>query len=119
MQDMTFRLDKSEIEKIMGASSTDRVPTVALIYPEKEQQAFRLDGPYTLIGKDEAAVIRLREFMMPAFAAMLVKNETCYHVVSLSKKKPVLVRGKRVLDHQLADGDEFKVGKRVFRYQVC
>jgi pSer/pThr/pTyr-binding forkhead associated (FHA) protein len=116
MQDMTFRLDKGEIEKIMGASSTGSVPKLSLIAPQKEQEAWQLEGPYFLIGADESAGIRIKGFLMPAFVAMIVKNDKWYHVVSLSKKKPVTVKGERVMDHQLGDGEEFRVAKKVFRF---
>ena len=49
---------------------------------------------------------------------MLVQNDKWFHVVSLSRKKAVTLRGSAVMDHQLADGDEFKIGKRVFRYSI-
>jgi len=115
-QDMTFRLEKNEIAKIMGASSTGSVPKLSLIAPQNEQEAWRLEGPYFLIGADESAGIRIKGFLMPAFVAMLVKHDKWIHVVSLSKRRPVTVKGETVMDHQLSDGEEFRVGKKVFRF---
>jgi len=116
MQDMTFRLDKGEIEKIMGASTTGLVPKLSLLAPQKEQETWSLEGPYFLIGSDPAAAVRIKGFLMPACVAMLVKDDTSFHVVSLSKKKPVLVKGEKVAAHQLGDGEEFKVGNKMFRF---
>lgn len=119
MQDMTFRLDKTEIEKIMGASSTGKAPKLSLVYPQKEQETWKLEAPWILLGSDPSANVQLKGFRMPPFIAMIVKNDKWYHVVSLSRKKAVTLRGSPVMDHQLADGDEFKVGKRVFRYSIA
>ncbi|MEN8150963.1 MAG: FHA domain-containing protein [Planctomycetota bacterium] len=116
MQDMTFRLDRGEIDKIMGASSTGVVPKLSLLAPQKEQVTLELEGPYFLIGSDPSAAVQIKGFLMPQYVAMLVRDEKSFHVVSLSKKKPVLVRGEAVGSHQLGDGEEFKVGNRLFRF---
>ena len=116
MQDMTFRLDKGEIERIMGASTTGSVPKLALISPAKEQKTILMEEAYCLIGSDESAAIRLNGFLMPPIVALLVKNDKWFHVVSLSKRFPVTVHGMKVKDHQLGDGEVFQIGKRKFRY---
>lgn len=116
MQDMTFRLDKTEIERIMGASTTGNVPKLALIAPQKEQQTFLLEKPYYLIGSHASAAIRVTGFMVPPFIAVLVRDDKWFHVVSVSGRVPVKVNGQKVSEHQLADGEIFAIGKRKFRF---
>lgn len=116
MQDMTFRLDKNEIERIMGASTTGSMPKLAILSPEKEQRTILLDQPYCLIGAQENAALPIRGFRMPPVAAVLVRNDKWFHLVSTSPKVPVKVNGQRVTDHQLADGELFQIGKYKFRF---
>jgi pSer/pThr/pTyr-binding forkhead associated (FHA) protein len=116
MQDMTFRLDKGEIERIMGASTTGSVPKLALLAPEKEQTTVLLEDPYFLVGADDSAGLKISGFLMPPFVAVLVRNDKWFHVVSLSRRFPVTVHGMKVTDHQLADGEVFQIGKRKFRF---
>jgi len=116
MQDMTFQLDKSEIERIMGASTSDRAPKVALVSPEKEQATWKLDRPWYLIGSHESAPIRIRGWGVPPFLAMIVKDDKTHHLVSLSPKKAAKVNGQKVMDHALSDGDFFELGRRRFRF---
>ena len=119
MQDMTFKLDKQEIERIMGASSTANMPKLAQISPKAEQRTLRLDAPYYLIGRHEEAMLRIQGFLMPDFVAVILRDDKWFRVVSLSKRRPVKVNGKKVLDHQLADGDMFEIGKRKFRFALA
>ena len=94
------------------------IPKLAQISPAKEQITYKLEGFYYLVGSSPAAMIKLRGMFSPQFAAILVRNDKWYHVVALSKRVPVKVNGKRVMDHMLADGDVFELGSRKFRYQT-
>lgn len=118
MQDMTFRLDKSEIDKILGASTAGAVPKLALFSPEREQNTFVLDEAYHLIGKHLRCTARITGFLMPDFVAMLVRNDKWIHIVALASRVPVQVNGERVMDHQLGDGDIITIGKRKFRFSL-
>jgi pSer/pThr/pTyr-binding forkhead associated (FHA) protein len=118
MQDMTFRLDKSEIERIMGASTTGSIPKLAVISPEAEQRAILLDQPWCVIGSDESASVRMSGFLVPKFAAVLVRNDKWFHVLSVHGRCPVRVGGRKVLEHQLGDGEVFEVGKWKFRFAM-
>jgi pSer/pThr/pTyr-binding forkhead associated (FHA) protein len=119
MQDLTFRLDKGEIERIMGASATGNVPKLAQFHPEKEKQTFQLEEPYLLVGKHPQAHIKVTGFRVTEFAAVLVRDENVFHIQSLSKKVPLIVNGKKVFNHQLVDGDMLQMGKRKYRYALA
>ncbi len=118
MQEMTFRLDKSEIEKIMGASSIGNVPKIAQIAPESETRTVRLDKDYFFIGKAPMADLRISGAFVPWLAAVLVQEEKRFVIFSLRKRRTVIVNGQRVRKHLLADGDLFQIGRRKFRFAL-
>ncbi|MHC4469612.1 MAG: FHA domain-containing protein [Planctomycetota bacterium] len=119
MQDLTFRLDRGEIERIMGSSATGNVPKLAQFAPEKEKQTFKLEEAYALVGKHPEAPIRYTGFRAPEYVAILVRDEKWFHVQSLSSKVPLIVNGKKVTRHQLADGDMIQLGKRKYRFALA
>lgn len=113
--DMTFRLDRKEIEKIIGHSVRGSAPQLVQIAPEREKQTLMLDKVYYVIGKHESAEIRIRGLFAPRKAGIIVKGEHGFRVVSLDGG--LKVNGKHVEDGPLADGDLLSVGSR--RYRFC
>jgi pSer/pThr/pTyr-binding forkhead associated (FHA) protein len=118
MQDMTFRLEKNEIEKILGASSTNSIPKLALFSPAKEQATYLLDQAYHFIGRNPRCTVKTTGFRMADFVALVVRNEKWFHIVALSPRHPVKVNGQRVTDHQLGDGDMIAIGRRKLRFNL-
>jgi pSer/pThr/pTyr-binding forkhead associated (FHA) protein len=115
MQDMTFQLDRDEIEKLVNASTSARAPKLAQIAPATESRLMVLDRFYYLLGSSEKASIKVRGFRMPKFVAALIRNDKWFHVVALTKR-PVVVNGMPASDHQLSDGDVIQIGRRKFRF---
>ena len=116
MPDMTFRLDRKEIERIMGQSARGSAPQLVQLSPESEKNTRVLDGAYYVMGKDETATIRLGGFLCPAKAAVIVRTDHGFRLVALSKR--VRVNGKSVSDTPLTDGDEIRFGSCKFRFCV-
>jgi pSer/pThr/pTyr-binding forkhead associated (FHA) protein len=119
MQDLTFRLDRGEIERIMGASATGNIPKLAQFHPEREKQTFKLEEAYALVGKHPQAHIKYLGFLAPELVAIFVRDEKWFHVQSLTKRVPLIVNGKKVFNHQLADGDMVQLGKRKYRFALA
>ena len=118
MQDMTFRLDKTEIERLMGQSSLSSTPRFEQTAPEAEKGTLLLEGYCYLMGKHKRAAIKLPGFLAPQFAAVLVKEDNWFRIVTLNHRTVVMVNGNEVEDHQLSDGDTIQIGKRKFRYRL-
>ncbi|MCU0724889.1 MAG: FHA domain-containing protein [Planctomycetes bacterium] len=115
MQDMTFQLDRDEIEKLVNASTAARAPKLAQIAPAGENATLVLDRFYYLLGSSDRAAVRLKGFRMPKFVAALVRNDKWFHVVALTTRA-VIVNGMPVTDHQLSDGDVIQIGRRKYRF---
>jgi pSer/pThr/pTyr-binding forkhead associated (FHA) protein len=112
--DMTFRLDRREIERIIGNSRKEAATQLVQLAPESEKQTLVLDKVYYVIGADATAEIKLRGLFAPAKAAVLVRADHGWRVLSLSRK--TRINGKRVADGPLSDGDLVQVGGRRFRF---
>lgn len=112
--DMTFRLDKKDIERIIGSSQRGSASQLVQLAPETEKKNIVLDKVYYVIGKDPSAEIRISGFMAPAKAGVVIKGEHGFRVLALSPR--LKVNGHHVEDGPLADGDLIQVGSRRWRF---
>jgi pSer/pThr/pTyr-binding forkhead associated (FHA) protein len=112
--DMTFRLDKKDIERIIGSSQRGAAPQLVQLAPDSEKKNIVLDKVYYVIGKDASAEIRISGFMAPAKAGVVIKGEHGFRVLALSTR--LKVNGQHVEDGPLADGDLIQVGSRRWRF---
>ena len=115
-QDMTFRLDKSEIERLLGASALANMPKLSQIAPEGEKWTVQLEGHYFLIGKHSKATIRAEGLFAPLCGAVLIRCDKNFRLLNLSRRLGLKVNGERIFERQLVDGDVLEFGKRKFRY---
>jgi pSer/pThr/pTyr-binding forkhead associated (FHA) protein len=114
MPDMTFRLDRNEIQRIMGLSARGSTAQLVQIAPDDEKKNLVLEKPYYVLGSDETAEIKAPGLFSPAKAGVFVRTEQGWRLLSLSPK--LRVGGKRITDVPLQDGDLVQVGKRRFRF---
>jgi len=115
MPDMTFRLDRREIERIVGLSARGADSQVVQIAPEREKQTLILDKEYAFIGADSGCALRAPGFLAAAKAALLLRTEQGWRLVGISRK--FKVNGKPADDVPLQDGDLLELGSR--RYRFC
>ena len=114
MPDMTFRLDRNEIQRIMGLSARGAAPQLVQLEPEVEKKTCALEKAYYVIGADPSAEIKAPGFLAPAKAGVFLRTEQGWHLLGLSAK--LRVNGKPVTDAPLQDGDLVQLGKRRFRF---
>lgn len=114
MPDMTFRLDRKEIEKIVSMSARGTAPQLVQIAPESMKKSLILEKAYYLVGSDAVSEIKTPGFFMPAKAAVLLRGDAGFRIIGLSPK--LRVNGNPVTDCALADGDLVQVGKHRFRF---
>ena len=117
MPDMTFRLDRKEIERIMGTSARGSSPQLVQVAPEDQKFTQILDKAYYLIGTDPASGMKISGFMMPKQAAVVIRGDHGFRVISTSGKTKV--NGRKVTDSPLVDGDLIQIGSRPFRFCVA
>ncbi len=114
MPDMTFRLDRKEIERIIGNSARGSSPQLVQIAPETEKRTLSLDKAYYLVGTGPSCEIRVKGAFLPKIAGVVIRGDHGFRVVGLARS--FRVNGKRVVDGPLADGDLVQVGGRRFRF---
>lgn len=114
LPDMTFRLERKDIERIMGMSAHGSHSKLVQLAPEKERRTLVLEGAYCVIGSDASAVARIRGFLVPWRAAVLVRTDQGWRFLGLSRR--ARVNGRPAADVPLADGDLVQVGRRRFRF---
>lgn len=112
--DMTFHLDRKELERIMSQSALGAASQLVQVEPAGTKNTVVLDKPFCLIGKVEHARIKLSGLFAPAAAAVIVRTEHGYRVVSISKK--FTINDKFVADCPLSDGDKIRYGGVVYRF---
>ena len=112
--DMTFRLDRKDIERIIGTSQRGAATQLVQLAPESEKKTILLDKVYYVIGKHETAEIRIAGWRAPQKAGVVIQGEHGFRVLALSKK--LKVNGRHVDDGPLADGDLIEICGRRFRF---
>ena len=114
MPDMTFRLDRKEIERIVGLSARGAAPQLVQLTPESEKRTLHLDKVYYVVGASDSAEIKTPGFLAPSKAGILVRTDHGWRAVALARS--FRVNGRRVADVPLQDGDLVQVGGRRFRF---
>ena len=114
MPDMTFRLDRNEIQRIMGLSARGAAPQLVQQEPEVEKKTLVLEKPFYVIGADPSAEIKAPGFLAAAKAGVFLRTEQGWHLIGISPK--LRVNDKAVSDAALQDGDLIALGKRRFRF---
>jgi pSer/pThr/pTyr-binding forkhead associated (FHA) protein len=115
MPDMTFRLDRKEIEKIIGLSARGTAPQLVQLSPEQNKGTILLEKSYHVLGADETCDLRTPGFLLPAKAGVILRTDQGYRLLSLSKK--LRVNGKEIGDVALMDGDLIELKR--YRYRFC
>ena len=99
----------------MGASARGSQTQLVQLAPETEKQTLALDKAYYVIGAAESAEIRIRGFLAPKIAAVIIRGDHGHRLVTVSRR--VKVNSKLVADGPLQDGDLISVSGR--RYRFC
>ena len=115
MPDMTFRLDRKEIAKIIGLSQRGSTPQLVQLAPERAKGTVLLEKAFYLVGADVVCDMKTPGILCPSKAGLLIRGDSGFRVVSLSKR--FRVNGKSVHDAPLMDGDLVSVGR--YRYRFC
>lgn len=112
--DMTFRLDRKDIERIIGTSQRGAATQLVQLAPDDEKKTIVLDKVYYVIGKHASAEVKIAGYFAPEKAGVIIKGEHGFRVLALSPK--LLINGKHLDDGPLSDGDLIQVGRRRFRF---
>jgi hypothetical protein len=115
MPDMTFRLERKEIERIMGTSARGSAAQIVQVAPAGQKFTQVMDKNYVTFGKAEHATIKVSGFMCPGVVAVLIKGDHGYRCLALSRK--FKVNDRHIDDSPLVDGDLLQFGNR--RYRFC
>ena len=113
--DMTFRLDKRDIERIMSHSARGSKTQLVQIAPEGEKGTFLIEKAYVTLGKGETADVALKGFLVPALAGVVIRGDHGFRLVASSSR--LKVNGAHKVDSPLTDGDLIQFGSR--RYRFC
>jgi pSer/pThr/pTyr-binding forkhead associated (FHA) protein len=112
--EMTFRLDRSEIQRIIGLSARGAAPQLVQLAPEASKRALQLDKSYYVVGSGLAAEVRIRGLFVPAKAAVLLRTEHGWRHLAIHPR--ARVNGKPADDVPLQDGDLIEFGRHRFRF---
>ena len=112
--DMTFRLDRKDIERIIGSSQRGAATQLVQLAPDSEKKTIVLDKVYYVLGRHASAGIRVAGWCVPEKAGVVIRGEHGFRMLALSPK--LKINGKHTDDCPLADGDLIEVGRRRFRF---
>ncbi len=114
-QDLTFQLDRDEIQRLVSGVVGARPPKFTQTAPAKDQRNLTLDRHCYLVGGSPRAAIRIRGFRMPPFAAALLRDDKQWRLVVLTNRT-VCVNDLPAADQPLSDGDVVSIGRNRFRF---
>lgn len=113
--DMTFRLDKKDIDRIMSHSARGSKTQLVQIAPEGEKGSYDLEKAYITLGKGASCDVKLAGFFVPEIAGVVVRGDHGFRLLAPSSR--CRINGAHKADAPLADGDLIQFGKR--RYRFC
>lgn len=116
-------LSDTRKSKIASAAAEDALPggkigVLLVVAGQTDKNEYKLPARVSVIGSQDAAVVKLTGWFAPKVAALISRNETAY-VISLSEEsKKILVNGAPVQGRgDLKDGDLIEVvGVKMYFY---
>ena len=112
--DMTFRMEREDIDKLLKRNGAQAQAQLVQLEPERDRKTLSLGLPYYVFGKGPDCSPRLHGFFSPSRAAVLLRTEKGFRVLAMSPK--FKVNGKYAPDSALADGDLLECGAARFRF---
>lgn len=95
-----------------------KIGVLLVVAGQTDKNEYKLPGRVSIVGSQDAAVVKLTGWFAPKVAALISRSETAY-VISLSEEgKKVLVNGLSIQGHSdLKDGDLIEVaGVKMYFY---
>jgi pSer/pThr/pTyr-binding forkhead associated (FHA) protein len=119
--DHTFAMDRGEMERILQKArspepAATRAPRLTRIRPRRPPLTVSLTRNHYLAGTARSCDIRLKGWLTPKRAALLVRESGRDMVVSLSDARRVEVNGEKVDSRDLTEGDQIRIGRNLFVY---
>ena len=112
--DMTFSLDKKELDRILNQSSRGAASQLVQTKPPGSNAKIVLEKSYCLFGKVPYAQVKVGGFLWPPGLGVVVRTDHGYRLLSLSPK--MTINGKFVPECPLSDGDLIQAGRLEFRF---
>jgi uncharacterized protein involved in exopolysaccharide biosynthesis len=81
-------------------------------------QRFRMDVPSKTLGSSTPADIQLDDRRISEMHAMVVERDGAHVVFDLGSETGTFVNGQRADEAILQDGDEFRIGDTIIRYEI-
>lgn len=92
-------------------------PKIHLTLPSGETRKYSLQMDSIRIGRAADNTVVLEDGSLSAHHAVLHRRETGFELVDLGSTNGIEVDGRRVLTHDLRDGDEVKIGSVMLRFE--
>lgn len=96
------------------------MPSIELHFGEQDLGKYRLVKEVTSVGRDPTADIVIDNLGISRFHCRYVNRDNVFSVEDMESSNGTFVNGKRVVSHNLNEGDEVVIGKyrMVFHYHV-
>jgi two-component system NtrC family sensor kinase len=92
------------------------VPSLFVIQGRDQGTRFRLDEPTVTIGRGTSNIVQLHDTEVSRDHAQLYRNGDVYLVRDLGSSNGTFVNGKRVVEFELASGDQLQFGRTLLLY---
>lgn len=93
------------------------IPKITLTLPSGEIRKYSLQMDSIRIGRAADNTVVLEDSSLSGHHAVLHRRENCYELVDLGSTNGMEFQGRRVLTHELRDGDELKIGSVTLRFE--
>jgi pSer/pThr/pTyr-binding forkhead associated (FHA) protein len=124
--DKTMILDTHKQRELLGEDAVAAAPAVSgpiatleVLAGNADQFIYDLNNKLTLVGKDEAAEIRLDGMFAPKIGCFISRDKSGYGLIPPEKRNKVKLNGQEVKDAvSLKSGDQIGVGKVKFLFKL-
>lgn len=122
----TMILDTEKQRELLGGDAVIADPAIEgpvamleVLAGSTDESNYSLNNKLTLIGKDEAAEIKLEGLLAPKVGCFISRDKSGYGLIPPEKKNKVKLNGQEVKDAvSLKSGDQIGIGKVKFLFRL-
>lgn len=122
----TMILDTEKQRELLGEDAVVADPAIEgpvalleVLAGSTDESNYTLNNKLTLVGKDEAAEIKLEGMLAPKVGCFISRDKSGYGLIPPEKKNKVKLNGQEVKDAvSLKSGDQIGIGKVKFLFRL-
>ena len=100
----------SDLQRELGNNSGPRTAYLIVLQGSDVGEMFKIDSPEVVIGRGQAATLRLNDDGVSRRHARIVRVGDALVIEDLQSANGTIVNGEKITQHELVDGDKIRFG---------